>query len=174
MKQYVYEPKRFFVSVTFTGLFCIVICVACIGAFFDLVPLPRGIAAIAGIVATYQVWNTFIALANPQVVTIDDKTIRFSAYGRTDSFALADITTFLVREFSGKRYVRINGGSMFKGRYWLQTACIENGDELEAWLADFEYRVDPHSLKSQARRPYHTRTSDKRPNKQQRDDTIDK
>lgn len=157
MKQYIYEPKRFFVSVTFTGLFCIAICVACIGAFFDLVPLPRGIAVIAGIVAAYQVWNTFIALANPQVVTIDDTTIRFGAYGRTDTFALADITTFSVREFSGKRYVRINGGGMLKGRYWLQTAYVENGDELEAWLADFEYRIDPHSLKSQARRPYHTR-----------------
>lgn len=161
MKQYIYEPKRFFVSVTFTGIFCIAICIACIGAFFGLVPLPHGIAAIVGIVAAYQVWNTFIARANPQIVTIDDTTIRFSAYGRSDIFELSEVTSFLVREFSGKRYVRINGGGILKGRYWLQTMYIENGDELEAWLADFEYKVDPHSLKSQARRPYCMRSSDK-------------
>lgn len=152
MGTYIYDAKRFGFSVTFIGIFCIAMCLASIAAFFDLFSLPKGIAVVVLIIAGYQIWNTFIALANPRQVTVDKTSIAFSAYGRTDRFALDDIHAFTVREFPGKRYVRINEGGLLRGRYWVQTGFMDNGEALEAWLSEFEYQVNPNTVKAQARR----------------------
>ena len=152
MGTYTYNQKRFGFSVTFIGIFCIALCLAAIAAFFNMFNLPKGIAAVMLVVAGYQVWNTFIAIANPRQVVVDEKSLAFSAYGRTDSFALDSIHSFSVREFPGKRYVRINNGGLFHGRYWVQTGFMNNGEALEAWLAEFEYQVNPNTVKAQARR----------------------
>ena len=105
-------------------------------------------------VCAYQVWNTFVAIANPQDVVIDDDTISFRAFGRSDTYRLADIESFSVREVGGdaKVYVRVNGGGLLRGRYWLQLLYMNDGKELFQWIEDFEYRLDPTSLKARARR----------------------
>lgn len=155
MKTYRYEQAKFNVSVTVTGIFCLLLCVVSVTDVMgvtDLLPAP--VAALVLIVAGYQVWNTFVAIANPQDVIIDEESITFGAFGRRDRFAFADIRSFSVREVGGdaRIYVRVNGGGLLRGRYWLQTLYMSDGKELFQWLEDFEYRVEPDSLKARARR----------------------
>ncbi|WP_207302682.1 hypothetical protein [Olsenella sp. Marseille-P4559] len=155
MKTYRYEQAKFNVSVIATGMFCLVLCIVSalsIMGVADLLPAP--IAVLVLIVASYQVWNTFVAIANPQDVIIDEDSITFGAFGRRDRFAFADIKSFNVREVGGNAriYVRVNGGGLLRGRYWLQTLYMSDGEELFQWMEDFEYRVEPDSLKARARR----------------------
>ncbi len=105
-KSYVYEPPFYNIEVTFTGVFCAVICLACVAIAALDIFIPRGLALVFGAVAFYQVWNTFISLSNPERVEIDEEgdSISFSGFGRVDSYKLSELSTFLVRPFpsSGK------------------------------------------------------------------------
>lgn len=116
--------------------------------------LAPGLLILFAVVALNQVWNTFVAIANPRVVTIDDGSIAFSAFGRTDRYELPAIREFRIREFptAGKMYVRVNGGGATRGRYWIQTRVMTEGDDLFRKLLDIEYAKHPDSIKARARR----------------------
>lgn len=152
MKTYTYEKRYFVIEVLITGIISVAAVVLCpIIALQGFYPPIMGMLAIVGF---YQTWNTFVAIANPETVTIDDETISFSAWGRTDSYRLDELTEFRVREFpsAGKMYLRINKHTIFKGRYWLQTKQFTDGAELFRRVCDMEYQLHPDSLKATARR----------------------
>lgn len=149
---YSYLKRYFFIEVTLTGMVCLAALVVCpYLAYKGIVP---GIMIVLMVPAAYQVWNTFIAIANPETVEIDEKAISFSAWGRTDRYAWSDVRSFRVREFpsAGKMYIRINDSSLFKGRYWLQTRVMTDGRELFQRICDLEFRIHPDTLKARARR----------------------
>ena len=149
---YSYLKRYFFIEVTLTGMVCLAALVVCpYLAYKGIVP---GIMIVLMVPAAYQVWNTFIAIANPETVEIDEEAISFSAWGRTDRYAWSDVRSFRVREFpsAGKMYIRINDSSLFKGRYWLQTRVMTDGRELFQRICDLEFRIHPDTLKARARR----------------------
>ena len=155
MKVYRYNHRAFAFEVTFIGAFCSALVIAGIVSLAGWHLMPDVIAAAVVVIAGYQVWNTFVAIANPEVVTVSDDELVFEAYGRRDAYRMDEIERFNIREMGGKDklYLRVNGGGPLHGRYWIQIAQIdEGGDELFEWLEDFEMRVDPDSIKSQARR----------------------
>ena len=155
MKRYRYDQAKFNVSVTATGAFCLALCVISNLSIIGVISLiPAALGVLILIVAGYQTWNTFVAIANPQDVIVDDDSISFCAFGRTDRYAFEDIKSFNVREVGGdaKVYVRVNGGGLLRGRYWLQLLYMNDGKELFQWIEDFEYKLDPNSLKARARR----------------------
>ena len=149
-KSFVYEPPFYKIEVTFTGVFCAVVCIACIAIAVLDAFIPRGLALIFGAVAFYQVWNTFVSLSNPERVEIDEEgdSISFSGLGRVDSYKLSELSTFLVRPFpsSGKTYIRVQDHNIFKGRYWVPTKMFSDGGELFAYLVNLGNKVHPNSL----------------------------
>ncbi|MBY4797753.1 hypothetical protein K6V98_05205 [Collinsella sp. AGMB00827] len=152
MKRYSYIRRYFVIEVLLTGLLSgAVVVVAPILAYRGFYP---GIMLVLMVPAVYQLWNTFIAISNPQTVALDEEAIEFSAWGRTDHWELAQIQSFRVREFpsAGKMYIRINGGGMLRGRYWLQTRVMTEGRELFQKICDLEYKMHPNTLKAYARR----------------------
>ncbi len=151
--DYRYNPRQFAFNVTFIGIFCAGIALVGLWSLAFGAPLPSGIAWVALTVAGYQVWNTFIAIANPAHVYLDDDTLAFGAYGRTDSFSLADPPQIRIREFPDKErlYLRIGDGGLLHGRYWIRTGCFERGDELFDHLVALELLLDPQSLKAKSR-----------------------
>ncbi|MCI2187373.1 MAG: hypothetical protein LKK41_03300 [Olsenella sp.] len=153
-KSYVYESPFYNIEVTFTGVFCAVVCIACIAIAGLDVFIPRGLALIFGAVAFYQVWNTFVSLSNPERVEIDEEgdSISFSGFGRVDSYKLSELSTFLVRPFpsSGKTYLRVQNHNIFKGRYWVPTKMFSGGGELFAYLVNLGNKVHPNSLQARA------------------------
>lgn len=106
-------------------------------------------------VCIYQLWNTFATLSNPKVVEVGDGTLRFTAYGRSHSYRLEEITLFLMKELEphGKFYLRVEDSGGRKGRYWLPCKYMENGAELWDWCAWMEHQKDPGLLKFRARTP---------------------
>ena len=153
-KSFVYEPPFYKIEVTFTGVFCAVVCIACIAIAVLDAFIPRGLALIFGAVAFYQVWNTFVSLSNPERVEIDEEgdSISFSGLGRVDSYKLSELSTFLVRPFpsSGKTYIRVQDHNIFKGRYWVPTKMFSDGGELFAYLVNLGNKVHPNSLLARA------------------------
>ena len=152
MKSYTYIKPYFEIEVIATGFVSLAALIVCpYLAWKGVVP---GIMIVLMVPAFYQAWNTFIAIANPETVTTDDESIEFSAWGRVDKYNLSDVETFQVREFpsAGKMYIRIDGGGLLRGRYWLQTRVMTDGKELFFRICDMEYRKHPDTLKARARR----------------------
>ena len=152
-KTYRYDDKLYLVGITITGWFCAFVAVASLVLASPLFSFLPPLMAVVAVVAAYVVFNTFISRSYPREVTVSDDEVSFTSFGRTDTFRLADIHEFSVREMGNDRtYVRINGGGLLKGRYWVQGDYIDGGSELCQALVDMEGRINPDSLRSRARR----------------------
>ena len=154
-RTFVYEPPFYHIEVTAVGVVCAVLLAACVWMAVTGAGLGTELAVVVGVVCFYQVWNTFVSLSNPEKVVVDEDagTITFSGYGRSDTYVVSELTTFLVRPFpsSGKTYVRVNDHSLVRGRYWVPTKMFNDSRELFDYLCDLEYRVHPDSIKARAR-----------------------
>ncbi len=149
---YTYLRKYFIIEVVITGFISIGALVLCtIWAIQGTYP---ALMLLIDVAAFYQAWNTFVAIANPETVTLTDEELSFSCWGRTDTYRIDELTEFRVREFptAGKMYLRVNKHNLFKGRYWLQTKQMSNGAELFRRIQDLEYQIHPETLKARARR----------------------
>lgn len=149
MKKYIYNRKFFNTEVTMTGVICGII------AILSLVMIAIQVMAvlfmIVFVVAIYQVINTFYSNSNPEIVELSDTTISFSSYKRKDTYKLDEIHSFKVRQVGGEKfYIRVNKYNIQKGRYWIATKRMNDGQELAQWITEFELKVHPDSLKSQA------------------------
>lgn len=67
-----------------------------------------------------MLWGV-VTLHFPSSVTIDDRAIAFSRYGRTHRFLWRDITSLKVRRFlvRDRVLVRISPSPAWSGRYWI-------------------------------------------------------
>lgn len=149
---YTYIKRYFIIEVLLTGIISIAALLLC--TTWAIMGIYPPLMVLIDIAAIYQIWNTFIAIANPEQVTLDDEELSFSCWGRTDSYRLSEIKELRIREFpsAGKMYLRINNHNLLHGRYWLQTKQMENGKELFQRLLDLEYQLHPDTLKARARR----------------------
>lgn len=149
-KVYQLESRFFLIHTTMNGIVAGCVALACVAGIF--LKFHPQLLALVLLVAVYTVWNTFVAIGNPQRVTVSDECVSFSAYGRTDSFDLCELSRFMIREFpsAGKMYIRVNKGGFFKGRYWLYTMMYSDGKELFRKLLEIERNIHPDSLKTQA------------------------
>ncbi len=149
---YTYMKRYFLIEVQLTAVISALALILCtVWAFMGIYP---PLMVLIDIAAFYQLWNTFVAIANPREVTLTDEEISFSCWGRTESYRIDELKEFRVREFptAGKMYIRVNDHNIFHGRYWLQTQQMTNGKELFQRIQDLEYAIHPDTLKARARR----------------------
>ena len=152
-KTYTHDAQRYFVNTTFTGIFSAFIAVAALVLATPAFGQPVGLMVLVAAVGVYTVFNTFVSHAYPSQVTLADDHVSFTSYGRTDTYAFDQIEQFSVREFPGawRSYVRINGGSLTRGRYWVRGMYFTDGEELYHALSDLDVRLNPGGLKAHAR-----------------------
>ena len=151
-KTYTYRENLYTRKVKFTGAYAGVLGLAAAAYFlfrgmnFLLVPVM--------IVCFYTYWETYVSLANPQEIVINDKSITFKGCGQIHSYLWKDIYSFRVKEFvtSRKIFLRINKTDMRRGRYWINCMYFNDTDELYMFLRDKEYEIHPNSVKAIARR----------------------
>ncbi len=145
------EPKRFHISITATGIFCIFFCI------FSIINVIKGdmLYFVLGIVCIYHIINCFVSISNPSKVKISDDEISFSAYGKTHTYKKDGIENIQIKELSKyrKMYVRINDVKLLKGRYWINCDKMNDGKQLWDLLIYFEYKKNPNQLKFQAYTP---------------------
>lgn len=153
-KTYIYKEPYFSMEVKGEGIFCILIVLACIWLAYTNAFNMSGLFIVFGVVAFYQVWNTFIARCYSHSVTLSDHQISFELFGKSQSYELATLKEFRVREFpsSGKMYLRVGDHNALSGRFWLSTKVFDDGQELFDRLRDLEYKIHPDTLKAHARR----------------------
>lgn len=150
-KTFTYRETLYKRKVKFTGAYCGVIGLfAAISLFWSHNFLL--IAAI--IICTYTYWETYVSLANPGEVKIDEKSITFSGCGMSHTYQWKDIYAFQMKEFPSakKVFLRVNEAGLKRGRYWINYGNFSDGMELYLFLRDKEYEIHPNSIKSQARR----------------------
>ena len=149
-KEYNYNPKHYFVTITFTSIFCVAI--LSIGIYMILIDFYRYLFLLASLIAFYSAWNTFISGSNPSKVLLEEDGISFFSYGRTTKYLFDEIFVFRAKDFryTGKVFLRINKYSNFKGRYWIHTKEFNDSDELYLFLMKLEHKTHPDSMKARA------------------------
>ena len=150
MKEYCYDKKTFTIKVTAISVFCILISLYVIWQM--LVTKQMNMLLIL-IITGYTIWNSFISMSNPSKVVLSKDGVTFSAYGREDHYPMADIKSFRVKDFPGSRkmFIRVNGGGILKGRYWVAAYYFNDTDELYNAILELENKIHPGTLKSRAR-----------------------
>ena len=115
---------------------------------------PIGLMVVVCLVSLYGAFKTFISKSYSSSVTITSKSISFSCYGSTVTYQLADLNDMRVREYPAdlRMYVRMDGDTFLQGRYWIRGRWFNDGEELFKRICDLELKINPDSLKAQARR----------------------
>ena len=154
---YVYDDRRYLFDVQITGVVGTVAVVA--GIVMVAANFLAFVGVIAFVVGLYTAFNTFVARCYPRTVTLGEKDVTFESFGRRDTYALADVTRLQVRENARALavYVRINGGGLTRGRYFVGCGDMydESGEKARAlfdFFLDTEARLDPDNIRVRARR----------------------
>ena len=152
-KTYMYNPGRFTWEVTIQGIICIVLAIMSIILIVRW-NWPAGLMVVVCLVSLYGAFKTFISKSYSSSVTITSKSISFSCYGSTVTYQLADLNDMRVREYPAdlRMYVRMDGDTFLQGRYWIRGRWFNDGEELFKRICDLELKINPDSLKAQARR----------------------
>lgn len=152
MKKFSYDKLMYFFDVIVTGLF---LCFLFITALIFIV-IKSHIALMSGValISFYAIWNFFVAKSTPSSVVLDKEKIIFKSLNKKFVYKIDQIKSFKIREFpsAGMIYLRINGGKLYKDRFWVQTRNFENGEELFTLLLEIEYQKHPDTLKAKAKR----------------------
>lgn len=152
MKSFEYDKKLYLFDVLITGVVSfLAMLVLLVLVLLNIQPIIAGLFAI---VAAYSFWNAFIAKVHPKTITIEGHNISFASFNRIDQYNIDELSLFKIREFpsAAKIYLRIDGGGLVKGRYWINAGKYEDGKALFMCLLNLEYEKHPDSLKATARR----------------------
>lgn len=152
-KTYLYDPGHFTWEVTVQGIICIVLAVMSI-VLMVTQNWPAGLMVVVCVVSFYGAIKTFVSKSYPSGVTLTNESISFSCYGATTTYQLADVHAMRVREYPAdlRMYVRMDNDTFLRGRYWIRGRWFSDGEELFKRICELELKVNPDSLKAQARR----------------------
>ena len=150
MNEFKYNRLLYLFDVIITGI-------VAIGAFIvSLVYFHSNLSLLllVGIVCIYTMWNAFVSKVHPEKIVIKENEIVFESFNSKAQYYIDGSDRFQLREFpsSGKLYLRIGNEQLQKGRYWINTKNYNNGKELFEIFRDLDYKINPESLKSKARR----------------------
>lgn len=158
MKEYNYNPKRYFLSVTAPGFFMIGILIFSLSK--NIKSTNFNIYTLAIIVSIYGIINTFVSISHPEKIVDDGEKLEFHSFGRVHSYYLNKVKYFRIKEYyNGKIYLRIGNPTPLKGRYWINAPMYTDGEELYLSFREREKKIHPDSLK------YRESISPKRKNK---------
>ena len=150
MNEFKYNKLLYLFDVIITGIVAIGAFIASLVYFHSNLSL----LLLIGIVCIYTIWNSFVSKVHPEKIVIKENEIVFESFNSKDRYYIDGTDRFQLREFpsSGKLYLRIGNEQLQKGRYWINTKNYNNGKELFQLFRDLDYKINPDSLKSKARR----------------------
>ena len=150
MNEFKYNRLLYIFDVIITGIVAIGAFIASLVYFHSNLSL----LLLIGIVCIYTIWNSFVSKVHPEKIVIKENEIIFESFNSKDRYYIDGTDRFQLREFpsSGKLYLRIGNAQIQKGRYWINTKNYNNGKELFQLFRDLDYKINPDSLKSKARR----------------------
>lgn len=149
--MYEYNKDRYFVSVKLTTLFMLVLILYALPKW--IIDPGINIYILIVVAATYGVFNNFISLSTPNKIEINENIIVFSAFGRKHEYRWEEITSLKIKELADKKmYIRINDGSLLRGRYWIKTRMYNDSDKLFNFFRKKEEELHPDSIKFRRKR----------------------
>lgn len=150
MNEFKYNRLLYIFDVIITGIVAIGAFIASLVYFHSNLSL----LLLVGIVSIYTMWNSFVSKVHPEKIVIKENEIVFESFNSKDRYYIDGTDRFQLREFpsSGKLYLRIGNAQIQKGRYWINTKNYNNGKELFQLFRELDYKINPDSLKSKARR----------------------
>ncbi|MDR2766801.1 MAG: hypothetical protein LBB82_00580, partial [Treponema sp.] len=129
-KEYIFDPKVYFIRVILTGIFCVFI--FGFSLYMIISDNHRQLFMLIGVVSAYTFWNALVSGTNPNKIILEEDGISFVSPGRRTKYLFSAITVFLAKDFrgSGKIFLRINKQGFLRGRYWIHTREFNDSYEL--------------------------------------------
>ena len=151
-RTYTYARGHFNWEVTAQGVICLAIAIACV--FEATRGVLVGLMVVIAVIGAYGAFKTFVARAYPHSVTFGDGFVEFECYGKRDRYDFEKTHDVRVREYPSQMrlYIRMDGDSFLRGRYWVHAQWFDGGQELFDRLVDLENTLNPTSLRARARR----------------------
>lgn len=155
-RTYTYDSRRYLFDVQIVGVVGAI--AAVVGAVMMVTGALAFFGAIAFVLGTYTAFNTFVAKCYPRVAMLSDERLELESFGRRDVYRVADISRIQLRE-NGKTlsvYVRLNGGGVLRGRYFIGCGDMRDEDGCRAQalydtLLELQARLDPENIRVLAR-----------------------
>ena len=154
---YVYDAHRYLFDVKVP--MAIAACAVVVGPIMVVQGILAPIAVVVTIVALYVLLNTLAAHAYPETVRLSATELSLTSFGRTDTYAISELTRLQVRENgqTHSAYIRVNGGGLLRGRYFVGCGDMHDADGARAeglyrFFLDTEARLDPENIRVRARR----------------------
>lgn len=155
-KTYVYNAHRYLFDVKVPAIVAAIAFL--VAASFAFTGMFAPIAIGVMVLCVYVLFNTLVAHAYPQTVSLTDEELRLTSFGRTDSYRLDELARLQVREnaMTHNAYIRVNGGGLLRGRYFVGCGDLydENGEkalDLYQFFLDTEARLDPENIRVRSR-----------------------
>ncbi|MPW26992.1 hypothetical protein GC105_14500 [Alkalibaculum sp. M08DMB] len=147
MKVYEYDKKRYVVSIILPNI--IVMGLIFIYSLYNNFKfIGVNIFTLLLFVSIYTLFNTLISLSYPSKIVDTGSEYQFHAFGRKHVFKKKDIENIKIRELAATRmYIRINNGSILRGRFWIKYSFYSNGEEFNDNIHALEKELNPKSLK---------------------------
>lgn len=155
-KTYVYDKRRYLFDVQLPVVIAVI--AFFVAGYFAYSGFVAPIAIGVMLLCVYVVFNTLVAHAYPQTVSLDEGELRLTSFGRTDAYRIDELTRLQVRENGMTRnaYIRVNGGGLMRGRYFVGCNDLYDEDGVRAldlyqFFLDTEARLDPENLRVRSR-----------------------
>lgn len=155
-KTYVYNAHRYLFDVKVPAIVAAIAFL--VAAYFAFTGMFAPIAIGVMVLCAYVLFNTLVARAYPQAVSVIDGELRLSSFGRTDSYRIDELSRLQVREnaMTHNAYIRVNGGGLLRGRYFVGCGDLydEDGEkalDLYQFFLDTEARLDPENIRVRSR-----------------------
>ncbi|MBS7157455.1 MAG: hypothetical protein KH040_00930 [Collinsella sp.] len=153
---YTYDPHRYLFDVRVPAVLSAIAMPVSILMLVANYLVP--VAVIFLVVSIYTLFNTLVAKTYPQIVALDETELSLTSFGRTDTYRIDEIDRLQVRENGMTRnaYIRVNGGSLLRGRYFVGCGDMYDADGVKAedlyrFFLETEARLDPDNLRVRAR-----------------------
>jgi hypothetical protein len=146
MKEHMHDYNKYITSVTLPNIVMSgLISLYCI--YKILLGETDSFQVVLLVLTSYVLFNTLVSGSYPSSVSISTDVIVFKSYRKKHIYKIDEIKKFYVKGLADKgMYIRIEGGSLTRGRYFIKTKKFSDGDELFDAICKIEVAKNTKSI----------------------------
>jgi len=146
MKEHIHDKSKYIASITIPNVILSGLLLA-YNIYLVVLGRVNSMTLVMIVLCGYVLFNTLVSKSYPEVVRLSDHAIEFESFGKIDRYEIDDIHSIYIKGLANKGlYIRINGGKLVRGRYFLKSKKFSYGDELFTHLCQLEKKKNPNSV----------------------------
>lgn len=146
MKEYIHDKSKYIASITIPNVILSGLLLA-YNIYLVAVGRVNSMALVMIVLCGYVLFNTLVSKSYPEIVRLSNQVVEFESFGKIDRYEIDEIDSMYIKGLANKGlYIRINGGKLIRGRYFLKSKKFSDGDDLFTNLCKLEKEKNPNSV----------------------------